>query len=183
MTDLIEIAEKASAVRTQWPAADIWEILDRLGIVTRIEPLGRADTGLKGYCTSFFGQFAVAVNQNLPSYLRAFIAWHELGHVILDPEMLRNGQYIPERDPLGMQTAAEMRANYFAAAGAVPDSDLLGLLHAGYTLHEAAAQLCVPETIAVCKVRILRACGEALPPTDAPEASWLRGDITGTENF
>ena len=70
MSDIIYIAEKAMAVKEQWDTADIWEILDRLGIIYEFTDLGSAKEGLKGYCTSFFGQYYIAVNKNLRPYLQ-----------------------------------------------------------------------------------------------------------------
>ncbi|MBR5372442.1 MAG: ImmA/IrrE family metallo-endopeptidase [Oscillospiraceae bacterium] len=183
MADIISIAEKAMAVKAQWRSADIWELLDRLGIITAIRPLGSAEDGLKGYCTGFFGQFYVCVNQELPDYLQELIAWHELGHIILDPDLLRNGQYIGEQDPLHMRTKTEQRANIFAAEGAVDDSALLDLLHSGDTVPQAAAKLLVPESFIVYKAAILRAYGEEIPPLDLPDAQCLAAVITGAENL
>lgn len=183
MSDIIDIAERAAAVRGQWRHADIWEILDRLKVPYQTVPLGTARSGLKGYCTSFFDQFAIGVNSELPDYLQRLIAWHELGHIILDPDLLRNGRYITEQDPLNMRTHTELRANYFAAEAAIDDGELLDLLHQGRSLAEAAAQLLVPESLVIYKSEILRAYGEALPMLDAPDALFLGGDITGKENF
>ncbi|MBQ8921243.1 MAG: ImmA/IrrE family metallo-endopeptidase [Oscillospiraceae bacterium] len=183
MSDIIEIAEKATAVREQWRHADIWEIADRLGILCLKAPLGTAEGGLKGYCTSFFDQFVIAVNAALPSYLQRLIAWHELGHIILDPDLLRNGQYIPEHDPLHMKTAAELRANYFAAAGAIDGRALMRLLREGYSVPDAAAELLVPPSFVIYKADILRAYGEELRLPELPDADCLAEDITGRENF
>ena len=183
MSDIYYIAEKAAALKAQWRSADIWELLDRLGIITEITPLGSAAEGLKGYCTGFFGQFLVCVNQALPEYLRELIAWHELGHIILDPDLLCNGQYIQEHDPLHMRTRTELRANLFAAEGAVDGASLLSLLQGGYTISQAAAELLVPESFAAYKVQILRAYGETLPPVELPDSLCLGSDITGIENL
>ena len=183
MSDIISIAEKAMAIKAQWRSADIWEILDRLGILNMQKPLGSAKNGLKGYCTGFFGQFLVCVNENLPAYLRELIAWHELGHIILDPDLLRNGQYISEQDPLHMRTKTEQRANIFAAEGAVDDDTLLELLHAGDSLSQAAAKLLVPESFIIYKTEIMRAFGAEIPPLDLPDAQCLGADILGAENL
>ena len=183
MTDIVGIAEKAAEIIAQHGTGDIWELLDRLGVITEIRPLGSAETGLKGYCTGFFDQFLVCVNEELPEYLRVLIAWHELGHIILDPDLLRNGQYIQEHDPLNMRTFTEKRANYFAAAGSVDGAALCGLLREGYALSQAAAILRVPVSFAVYKSEILRASGEKLPALETPDADCLGRSLIGKENF
>lgn len=183
MSDIIYIAEKAMADREQWDTADIWEILDRLGIIYELPDLGSAKEGLKGYCTSFFGQYYVAVNRNLRPYLQKLIAWHELGHIILSPENLQNGQFFYERDILRTLSHAETQANYFAAEGVIDDDEFMSLLKAGHTTCSAASVLKVPEDFVLYKAEIMNAYGYELNLPDTPSSDCLSEDITGTENF
>lgn len=183
MSDLVYIAEKAIAVKEQWNTADIWEILDRLEILYSLEDLGSAEVGLKGYCTSFFGQFYVAVNRNLRPYLQKLIAWHELGHIILSPEKLKNGQFLYENDIFHALSRTETHANYFAAAGIIDDDELLSLIQNGCTVCSAASVLKVPEDFVVYKAKIMNAYGYELNLPDTPSSDCLSGDITGEENF
>lgn len=183
MSDIIYIAEKAMAVKEQWAATDVWEILNRLEILYSLEDLGSAEEGLKGYCTSFFGQYYIAVNKNLRPYLQKLIAWHELGHIILSPEMLQNGQVLYERDIFHSLSRAETQANYFAAEGMIDDDEFLSLLQAGHTTRSAASILRVPEDFVVYKAKIMNAYGYELNLSDTPASDCLSGDITGAENF
>lgn len=183
MSDIIYIAEKAMAVKEQWDTADIWEILDRLGIIYEFTDLGSAKEGLKGYCTSFFGQYYIAVNKNLRPYLQKLIAWHELGHIILSPEKLQNGQFLYDTDVFHSLSRAEIQANYFAAEGMIDDDEFISLLKAGHTTSTAASVLKVPEDFVLYKAEIMNAYGYELNLPDMPASDCLGRDITGTENF
>ncbi len=183
MLDSIRAAEKASDIIAHCATSDIWTILDQLGILYGFPDLGSAKHGLKGYCTGFFGQFYIAVNRNLPQYLQVLIAWHELGHIVLDPELLENGGCVYDYDPFHTYSQSENRANYFAAEGRIQDNELMELLQQGYTLRAAAAELRVPSDFISYKVQILREYGVPLHLTDTPDSSCLSNDLMGEENF
>lgn len=76
MLEMQVAAEKADAILEYCGTTDIWEILDKLEVLYSFDDYGSAGSGLKGYCTCFFGQFFISVNQNLPAYLQELIAWH-----------------------------------------------------------------------------------------------------------
>ncbi|EOL00985.1 TPA: ImmA/IrrE family metallo-endopeptidase [Enterococcus faecium] len=67
------------------------------------------------------------INKNIPTLERKiFTQAHELGHHILDPDLLRNNSEIDilTEDPVVLNKEAEMRANAFAAHLLLPDDVL-----------------------------------------------------------
>lgn len=183
MLEMQVAAEKADAILEYCGTTDIWEILDKLEVLYSFDDYGSAGSGLKGYCTCFFGQFFISVNQNLPAYLQALIAWHELGHVILDAQQLKDGTCIGEYDPFHAVSHSETRANYFASEGLIENDAILELIQQGYSAAGVAACLKVPEAFVGYKVQILQEAGIPLFSTETPDAACLQADLTGMENF
>lgn len=183
MYDIVSIAEKAMAIKEQWKGATQWEILDRLGIIYDFTDLGSARKGLKGYCTCFFSQYFIAINHNLPDYLQELVAMHELGHIILSPELLKNGNFMVDSNLSIATDRAEIAANYFAAEMMIDDDELISLIKCGYTIQESAASLRVPDAFVILKCEILTEFGYKLRLQDMPDVDCLGDDIIGMENF
>ena len=183
MMDIIRAVEKVADITEFCKTNDIWEILDKLEISYVISDLGSPRTGLKGYCTSFYGRYLIVVNEQLPEYLQVLVAWHELGHIMLDPELLTDGNCLFDHDLCGESNHAERRANLFAAEGLIDDEELLGLLHEGCTQKQAASKLRVPQAFVDYKIRILREYDTPIGYVDLPDTFCLGGDITGGENL
>ena len=183
MLERLFAAQKADEIKEQYQTSNIWEILDLMHINHKKSELGSRATGLKGYCVSFFEQYYLAVNQRLPGYLQNLIAWHELGHIVCDPELLQNGKTMCEYDPFHTYDSTEKRANYFAAEGYIDDTAFLDLLKQGYSLDHAAAFLCVPRDFVIYKAEILRANGVSLSIPERPDAFCLGTNLIGAENF
>ena len=64
---------------------------------------------------SFFGQYYLAVNSRLPSYLQLCTAMHELGHIILHADALRQTGVMQDTQLFRQTVTRENEANLFAA--------------------------------------------------------------------
>ena len=182
MMDIYRAVDKVASVVEYCGTGNIWDIFDKLDISYNTKDLGSPRTGLKGFCTSFFGNYYVTVNRRLAAHLQALVAWHELGHIILDPEMLTDGNCLFDSDFYSAAAGAELRANLFAAEGLIEDDDLLELLHNGYTRKAAASELMVPVPFIDYKIRILWEYDIPLKYVDMPDTFCLGDDITGKQN-
>ena len=183
MLDIIAIAEKVMAIKEQWKDCNIWEILDRLGVIYDFADFGSAHEGLKGYCTSFFNQFFMAISIAFPEYLQELLAWHELGPIILSPELLQNGNFLCDSNLSLAVDRAELAANYFAAEAMIEDDDLIPLIKSGNTVQSAAAILKVPSAFVSLKCEILIEYGYKLRIQEMPDSHCLGEDILGLENI
>ena len=182
MMDIFKAVDKVGEITEYCKTSNIWDILDKLDISYDTRDLGSPRTELKGYCTSFFGNFYITVNSRLAAHLQTLVAWHELGHIILDPEMLTDGNCLFDSYFYSAAAGAELRANLFAAEGLIEDDDLLELLHNGYTRKAAASELMVPVPFIDYKIRILREYDIPLKYVDMPDTFCLGDDITGKQN-
>ena len=63
-------------------------------------------------------------NRAIGIHLQALVAWHELGHIILDPDLLTEGSCLFDSTFCNEATDAELRANIFAAEGMIEDDDI-----------------------------------------------------------
>ena len=178
MMDIFKAVDKVGEITEFCKTRNIWDILDRLDISYDTKDLGSPQTGLKGYCTSFFGNYFIMVNRHLPSHLQALVAWHELGHIILDPDLLTEGSCLFDSTFCNEATDAELRANIFAAEGMIEDDDIIELIRNGYTRNAAASQLMVPIPFLDYKIRILREYDTPLNYVDLPDTFCLADDIT-----
>ena len=182
MTILSEAAEKACDLIDQY-GNDIWFILDMLDIQVIFDDLGNPHTGLKGYCASFFGKFAVIINSRLPAYLQILVAWHELGHIMFDAQLLEKDGFHYDYDFFDSIDTMEQRANFFAAEALIDDEDLMRKAHEGYTFTAMAAEYRIPADFVIYKIQIMRHYGYELNVFDTPDAGCLGGDLIGKENF
>ena len=178
MMDIFKAVDKVGENTEFCKTRNIWDILDRLDISYDTKDLGSPQTGLKGYCTSFFGNYFIMVNRHLASHLQALVAWHELGHIILDPDLLTEGSCLFDSTFCNEATDAELRANIFAAEGMIEDDDIIELIRNGYTRNAAASQLMVPIPFLDYKIRILREYDTPLNYVDLPDTFCLGEDIT-----
>lgn len=183
MMDIILAVEKIADIKEYCKTDDIFAIYDKLGIPYLKRDLGSPRDGLKGFSTYYDYHFCSVINQRLPRFIQILVAYHELGHIILDPELLMSGTCLFDYNIGGSINAAERRANLFAAEGLIDDKKLLNMLHSGYTLQSAASALKVPEEFVTYKVKILRQYDEPLPYVDMPDSRCLGDDILGGENF
>ena len=183
MMDIFKAVDKVGEITEYCKSSNIWDILDKLDISYDTKDLGSPRTGLKGYCTSFFGNFYITINSRLAKHLQALVAWHELGHILLDPDLLTEGRCLFDSSFYAAETGAELRANLFAAEGMIDDGEILELLHEGYTRKTAAAQLLVPIPFVDYKIMILREYDTPLNYVDMPDTFCLGDDITGRQGL
>lgn len=183
MPDILTIAEKAKAIRDYCDSDDVRTLCDKLEIIHDSRDLGSAAHGLKGCCMSFFGQYYLCVNSRLPSYLRHCTALHEMGHIILHADALRQSSVIQDRELFRQTVTRENEANLFAAELAISDEAMFELIGRRYTVQQAASALCVPQELILLKTEILRAYGHTLHRLEHPDAMFFGNDLTGTENF
>ncbi len=183
MLDIYSAVDKVADITEYCKTNDIWTILEILGILCIKRDLGSPRNGLKGFCVYHDEHYCIVINQNLPVYLQILVAWHELGHIILDPELLMDGNCLFDYDFSGAVNASERRANLFAAEGMIDDTELIDMLCSGCSLHTAASELRVPEEFVKYKVRILREFDTPLNYVDMPDSCCLGDDMIGMENF
>ncbi len=182
MMDIFKAVDKVGEITEFCKTKDIWAIYDKLGISWDAKDLGSPRTGLKGYCTSFFSNYYVMINRRIAAHLQILVAWHELGHIILDPELLTDGNCLFDSNFYSSAVDAERRANLFAAEGLIDDDELLELLKSGYTRKAAASELLVPVPFVDYKIRILREYDVPIKYVDMPDTFCLGDDITGKRN-
>ncbi len=183
MSDIFYILEKAGEIQKFCGMADVWEICDKLEIIAQKKDLGSASSGLKGFCTSFFHQYFLAVNRRLPRYLQECVALHELGHIILHADALQNGGCLHEYQPFRTASVQEREANYFAAELKIRDEEIRECLTEGYTAVQAAAILKIPHPLLLSKAEIMRKNGCKLQGIVLPDATFWGENLLGKENF
>lgn len=86
------------------------------------------------------------INKNIPTLERkVFTQAHELGHHILDPDLLRNNSEINilTDDPIELNKSAEVRANAFAAHILLPDDVLNASMLEGRSKKQMKMKQCI----------------------------------------
>lgn len=100
---------------------DPFELLDAMHVQVRFYfDLHRT----KGFSRYFLRQYFVGINGNLPEEEQRIVAAHELGHIVLHAQALRNSPLF-DTAVYDKRSGAEYEANLFAADLLLRDEDIM----------------------------------------------------------
>ena len=95
----------------------------------------------KGFCTIILNNKFIFINQNMSPQMQRMTCAHELGHLFLHMDVLKQNKHFAEMELFNISDHRELEANQFAANLLVDNDELLSLLREGYDMVSIASQL------------------------------------------
>ena len=137
----MNIVEIARGIIDEYGTSDPFELADRLDIVIVYKPLGN----INGFYINSDGYKIININNNLDHKRKKLTIAHELGHVILHPDI--NTPFMREHTFFSI-SKFEIEANTFAANLLINESELTELRTVmGYTTYQIAAHYGLPQEL------------------------------------
>lgn len=155
----------------KYPSRDPFAILEDLGVIVRFS------SGYKstlGYTQYILRTYFVVINDALPEEIKRIVAAHELGHVLLHKDKLRQGAIAPCN--LAVCTdQMEYEANLFAAELLLTDDAFLpGSGGDAETLSYICAKQNLPAELVMYKIRALQDRGFLLEFNSSCESGCMK---------
>ena len=137
----------------------------------------------KGFCKIIFNNRFIFINQNMSPQMQRMTCAHELGHLLLHTDVLKQQGHFAEMELFNITDHREFEANQFAANLLIDDHELLNLLKNGYDMVEVAAQLNVNVNLLMVKLLSMNKNGYDFDLPFYPDARFMGkiGDRTEDE--
>jgi len=136
----------------------------------------------KGFCKIIFNNRFIFINQNMSPQMQRMTCAHELGHILLHKEALKQQGHFAEMELFDITDHRELEANQFAANLLIDDRELLDLLKDGYDMVGAAAQLNVNVNMLMVKLLSMNKTGYTFDLPFYPDARFMGRIADHTEN-
>lgn len=127
----MNIKEITENLINKYRTSDPFELADELNIKIRYLPLGN----INGFYIKVDNYKFININTRLDSRKRTLTAAHELGHVVMHPDV--NTPFMREHTYFSINKY-EIEANRFTAHLLIPDRELLEYCEMGYTTYQIA---------------------------------------------
>lgn len=127
----------------------------------------------KGFCKIIFSNRFIFINQNMSPQMQRMTCAHELGHLLLHTDVLKQQGHFVEMELFNITDHREFEANQFAANLLIDDHELLNLLKNGYDMVEVAAQLNVNVNLLMVKLLSMNKSGYDFDLPFYPDARFM----------
>lgn len=127
----------------------------------------------KGFCRILLNNRYIFINQNMSPQMQRMTCAHELGHILLHTDVLKQQGHFAEMELFDITDHRELEANQFAADLLIDDQELLDLLKEGHDMVGAAAQLNVNVNMLMVKLLSMNRAGYDFDLPYYPSARFL----------
>lgn len=172
--DIAGICQEADTLVSEYETRNPSEIADKLHIIIKERNLDYEGGSLKAFSASFFGKFCICINKSLDEKLYKCILTHEIGHVVLHKDILKNDEFIYDFEIVSTLKGIEAEANFFASEILISDDDIKEASIYGYDVYQLASMLGIPVEFVVYKLKILNFFGKCSRYFDIPDSKFLR---------
>ena len=165
----IDVYEKPKMLIEKYETRDPFELAQLLGCFVKFINTKTQ----KGFCKIMFNNRFIFINQNMTPQMQRMTCAHELGHILLHKEALKQQGHFAEMELFDITDHRELEANQFAANLLIDDQELLELLKDGYDMVGAAAQLNVNVNMLMVKLLSMNKTGYDFDLPYYPNARFL----------
>ena len=165
----IDVYEKPKMLIEKYETRDPFELARLLGCFVKFINT----KAQKGFCKIIFNNRFIFINQNMTPQMQRMTCAHELGHILLHKEALKQQGHFAEMELFDITDHRELEANQFAANLLIDDQELLELLKDGYDMVGAAAQLNVNVNMLMVKLLSMNKTGYDFDLPYYPNARFL----------
>lgn len=165
----IDVYEKPKMLIEKYETRDPFELARLLGCFVKFINTKTQ----KGFCKIIFNNRFIFINQNMTPQMQRMTCAHELGHILLHKEALKQQGHFAEMELFDITDHRELEANQFAANLLIDDQELLELLKDGYDMVGAAAQLNVNVNMLMVKLLSMNKTGYDFDLPYYPNARFL----------
>ena len=141
-----------------------FQIAQELGIEVRYIDTKRQ----KGMCRIIMNTPYIWISQNLSEQMQKMTCAHELGHLLLHKNLLKDQKYVLDMEIFNITDVTEYEANLFAANILIDEDLMIDNLKEGKDIVEVASALNVNVNLLALKLTEMRNIPNELPFTVNP---------------
>lgn len=153
------------------------KIADSMDIEIRELDMGKNDSSIKAMSCIISRIPIIILNENLSDIAKNFITAHELGHIVLHSDQLK--EPVTEISFFDAMRSLENEANLFASELMIEDEEMLELLsYESKTIFQISSILNVPYELCAYKIKMMQTGGfkvASLPYE--PESDFLKQNM------
>lgn len=153
----------------QYETRDPFQLAQRLGCYVKFINTRHQ----KGFCKVLLNNRFIFINQNMSLPMQRMTCAHELGHLFLHGEVLKQKKHFAEMELFNITDRLELEANQFAANILIDDAELSGLLKEGYDMVSIASQLGVNVNMLMVKLLSMKKEGLSFDLPFYPDARFM----------
>ena len=163
------ILKKSQYLIEKFGTRDPFEIAERLGYYVKLINAKKQ----KGFCKILLNNYFIFINANMSPQMQRMTCAHELGHLLLHRDALKNQIFLAEMELFDITDRRELEANQFAASLLLDDEELLQILQDGNDVVTAASMMDVNVNLLMVKLLTMNQSGHKFDLPFYPKAEFM----------
>ncbi len=127
----------------------------------------------KGFCKILLNNYFIFINENMSRQMQRMTCAHELGHLLLHKDVLKQELFLAEMELFNITDRRELEANQFAASLLISDEELLQLLQDGNDVLSVARMMDVNVNMLLVKLHTMSKYGYHFDLPFNPKAAFM----------
>ena len=154
---------------SQYETRDPFQLAQRVGCYVKFINTKHQ----KGFCKVLLNNRFIFINQNMSPQMQRMTCAHELGHMFLHADVLKQNKHFAEMELFNITDHRELEANQFAANILIDDAELSALLKEGYDMVSIASELNVNVNMLMVKLLSMKKEGLSFDLPFYPDARFM----------